>query len=122
MRSTLQSDSNMPNTREVYFGACDLQMEEFIDRAAFRQSMLLGILFQGDLATPDVFFYITNHIREIIKYDKAAVGFLRATVRNGAIVPVFRSEEHTTFRQSLEQIRKEGIQGVHPDADLVCTF
>jgi hypothetical protein len=112
----------MPNNQEIYFGACDLQMEEFIDLAAFRRCLVLGILFQGDLAIPDIFFYITNYIPEIIKKDKLAHDFMEAAFRNNAIIPIFRSDDHTTFRQSLEEIRREQIQGVHPDADLICEF
>jgi hypothetical protein len=112
----------MPNSQEIYFGACDLQMEEFIDLAVFRRSMILGILFQGDLAIPDIFFFITHYIPEIIKSDEPTRNFIASALRSDAIIPVFRSSAHTTFRSSLEKIRSDGIQGVHPEADKVCDF
>ncbi|SRR6266436_567084 len=112
----------MPTTQEVYFSACDRQMEAFIDLAAFRRSMVLSILFQGDLAVTDVFFYITQYIPAVIKSDKTVRNFLSVAIRNGAIIPIFRSEKHTTFRESLDQIRREQIQGIHHDADMICNF
>lgn len=112
----------MPNSQEIYFGACDLQMEEFIDLTAFKRSMILGILFQGDLAIPDIFFYITRYIPEIIKSDGPARDFIASALRNDAVIPIYRSAKDTDFRSSLAKIRTDKIQGVHPQADLVCDF
>jgi len=97
-------------------------MEDFIDFTAFKRSMMLGILFQGDLAIPDVFFFVTQYIPYIIMSDKPAASFVASALRNDAIIPIFRSGEHTSFRQSLDRIRFEGIQGIHPEADAACEF
>jgi hypothetical protein len=112
----------MPNSQEIYFGACDLQMEGFIDLTAFKRSMILGILFQGDLAIPDIFFYITRYIPEIIKSDGPARDFIASALRNDAVIPIYRSAGDTDFRSSLAKIRTDEIQGVHPQADMVCDF
>jgi hypothetical protein len=111
----------MPNNQEIYFGACD-QMETFIDLATFRRSLVLGILFQGDLAITDVFFFINDHLRQIVTKEKSTRNFIAAGLRNGAIVPVFRSDKNTNFRENLQEIREQEIQGLHPDAGLICDF
>lgn len=112
----------MPNEQEIYFSACDLQMEAFIDKTAFCRSLVLSVLFQGDLAIPDIFFYITSYIPDIIRQGGTTHEFLATALHESAIVPIFRNEKHTTFRENLEEIRRQGIQGLGPDADLVCDF
>jgi hypothetical protein len=97
---------------QVYFGAIDRQMEHFVDREAFRRALVYGVLFQGDLVIPDIFLYISNQLAEMVMTDEFGPLFLRSCLRNGAIIPAFRKDPHGSFRDSLQQINSQGIQGV----------
>ena len=48
----------------VYFGAADRQMEYFLDAESFYDSLVSGLLFQGNIVLPDIFFYISEHIAD----------------------------------------------------------
>jgi hypothetical protein len=100
----------------VYFGACDRQMEAFLDRNAFRRGLVNGILFHGDLIIPDIYLYISSRLAEIIDSDPAGYSFLRTCIRNGVVVPAFRKDTKGSFRDNLEDIQLEGIQGIHSSA------
>ena len=112
----------MAGRREYYFGASDLQMEAFADRSSFERSVLLHILFHGDLVIPDVFLYISNHLHDVIGSDEPISRFVAAGIRNGAILPAFRNEANATFNDNLAEIRAQGIQGLHPGADKIRDF
>jgi hypothetical protein len=112
----------MGDKREYYFGACDLQMEAFVDRDSFRRSLVLNVLFHGDLVVPDVFFFISNHVHDIVASNEPIRSFLAECVRNSAIIPAFRNAERNNFRDGLAEIQKDQIQGIHPGADAVRDF
>jgi hypothetical protein len=40
----------------VYFGAADRQMEYFLDAESFYDSLVSGLLFQGNIIIPDIFY------------------------------------------------------------------
>jgi hypothetical protein len=102
---------------EVYFGACDRQMESFLDRQSFREVLVYGLLFHGDLVVTDIFFYISGHLKEALIDDPLARNFIIAGVRNGAIIPAFRSVGTVGFQQNLNEIIAEKIQGLHEKAE-----
>lgn len=112
----------MPNKLEFYFGASDRQMESFIDGRSFRRSLVLNVLFHGDLVIPDIFFYISNYIHQTIVSDQPLRAFVAEALRCGAIMPAFRGDQHRTFTENLGQIRTQGIQGLHAEADSICEY
>jgi hypothetical protein len=112
----------LPGRREYYFGASDLQMEAFADRSSFKRSVLLHVLFHGDLVIPDVFLYISNHLHDVIGCGDPIGDFIAEGIRNGAVLPAFRSETNATFTDNLAEIRAQGIQGLHPGADKIRDF
>lgn len=106
----------MSGKPEVYFGACDRQMEIFMDADSFRESLVYGLLFHGDLVVPDIFFYISTHLKEFILNDRLASNFIVTSTRHGAIIPAFRTDGTNSFRQNLDEIVRSNIQGVHPES------
>jgi hypothetical protein len=111
----------LSNTREYFFGASDLQMEAFGDISLFKRS-LLQVLFHGELIIPDVFLYISNHLHHIVVSNDPIRSFLEESLRCGAIMPAFRSNEKNNFRDNLNEIRDLQIQGLHPAAGDICGF
>jgi hypothetical protein len=101
---------------EVYFGACDRQMESFCNYRSFQEALVYGLLFHGDLVVTDIFFYISSHLRAALLDDQFASNLIITSVRNGAIIPAFRREGTVGFQQNLNEIIAEGIQGVHERA------
>ncbi len=101
---------------QVYFGAGDRQMEAFLDRDAFRRSLVYGVLFHGDLVIPDIYLYNSTRLDELLNSDPYGWRFLLHCVRNGAVIPAFRRDTKGSFRANLEDIQRDGIQGVHDRA------
>jgi len=101
---------------QVYFGAGDRQMEAFLDREAFRRSLMYGVLFHGDQVIPDIYLYISTLLAELVESDPSGCAFLGTCVRNGAVIPAFRRDTKGSFRENLDDIQREGIQGVHTRA------
>ena len=97
----------------VYFGACDRQMETFLDCYTFRQSIVHSVLFQGDLVIPDIYLYISNLLAELIDSERYDSRFFNACIRNGAVIPAFRRDTNGSFVDNLKDIQEEGIQGIH---------
>lgn len=114
--------ARLSNNREYFFGASDLQMEAFADISFFKRSLLHHVLFHGDLIIPDVFLYISNRLHHIVVSNDPIRSFLEASLRGGAIMPAFRSDEKNNFRDNLAEIRGQEIQGLHPAADDICSF
>jgi hypothetical protein len=109
----------MTSKPDLYFGASDRQMEGFVDLSAFKEALVYGLLFQGNLVVPDIFIYISSHIGSLLLSDNLAQNFIAHGFRSSAIIPAFRSETGESFRQNLTEIRTAGIQGLHPDADKI---
>ena len=84
----------MPNNLELYFGASDLQMEAFIDARSFRRSLILNVLFHGDLVLPDIFFYIRRYIYQGVVSDQPLRAFMAEALRCGAMMPAFRGDQN----------------------------
>jgi hypothetical protein len=101
---------------EVYFGACDRQMESFLDSRSFQEALVYGLLFHGDLVITDIFFYISSNLKDSLLNDRLASNFITTSVRNGAIIPAFRSAATADFRQNLDEIIVSEIQGLHEKA------
>ena len=98
-------------------------MEFFVDLAAFREALVYGILFQGNLVIPDIFVFISTHMAELLLRDYLSRNFIVHAIRGGDIIPAFRSDSGGNFRAALEMIRKPpSIQGLHPDADQIAAL
>ena len=102
---------------EVYFGSPDRQMESFLDGEAFQRSLVLGMLFQGELVIPDIFFFISRHIRQLVLHDRK--GTLTALIDQGAVIPSFRAEDGGSFARNYATIQGQQIQGCLPDAGAI---
>ena len=99
---------------EVYFGAADRQMEGFLQPHSFDRHFLFSILFQGNLVIPDIFFYISNHIRNRVLNKESSI--FNVALSEGIIIPSFRSNQQGSFRLNLEEIYDQKIQGIQVDA------
>jgi hypothetical protein len=102
---------------DVYFGAPDRQMEAFVGRDAFLRSLVYGVMFEGNLVIPDIFFYISQHLRDAVIEEK--LPFLELGIQHGYITPAFRSEVNGSFVSNLKEINDQNIQGLLPDADRI---
>jgi hypothetical protein len=107
---------------DLYFGASDRQMESFVDLAAFREALVYGILFQGNLVIPDIFQFISGHMAELLLTDPLARNFITYGFRHGAIIPAFRTDNGGSFRASLKEIKASRIQGLHPQAEQMASI
>jgi hypothetical protein len=114
----------------VYFGAADRQMEYFLDTESFYDSLISGLLFQGNIVIPDIFFYISEHIADLVtrkgsNYFGAGRNepsdFFIAGLQEGIIIPSFRNKGIESFRENYRSIVEEGIQGLLPEAESIAT-
>jgi hypothetical protein len=95
---------------QTYFSAADRQMEVFLQKGSFYRHLVFSMLFQGDLIVPDIFFYISNNIRNLAEDEKQPL--LLSALTEGMIVPSFRSDVEGSFVRNLAEIRDQSIQGV----------
>ncbi|MCH7974367.1 MAG: hypothetical protein IH949_10865 [Bacteroidetes bacterium] len=105
---------------EIYFSGADKQMEAFFTPGSFYQHLLFAILFQGNVTIPDIFFYISNNLRDTILVNKNPHFFY--ALSEGLIIPAFRSDVGGTFRKNLKEIQEQNIQGVLPEAQQVASL
>ncbi len=108
------------NKPQNYFGSCDRQMEAYWTQDSFVHSLVFSILFHGDVVVPDIHFWTSGYLRDLLLKDPQASVFLSKCLRNGALVPAFRTDQGSDFRGNLEEIRAAGIAGIQRDADAVC--
>jgi hypothetical protein len=87
-----------------------------MDYSSFQEALVYGVLFHGDLVVPDIFFYISSHLKKALLDDRLASNFIVTSVRNGAVIPAFRQENTSGFGQNLNEIIGQQIQGVHERA------
>lgn len=107
---------------DVYFGAADRQMEDFVDEEMFKSALVYGIFFHGDLVVPDIYLYINRYFSDLALRSVDGARFVRECLRSGAIIPAFRSANNYTFRSNLEELREAKIQGILPEADALREF
>lgn len=106
---------NIPN---VYFGAADRQMEFYLQYEPFLRSLLFGLLFQGNLVIPDIFFYISNHL-STLQFDKKNQNIIDYCIRKGYIIPFFRSETGGNFIENYKEIKEQGILGMLKNSEKI---
>lgn len=104
---------------QVYFSACDRQMEAFAGQEEFLRSLVHGLLFLGDLVVPDIFLFISNHVAELCAHQSPGWKLMLAAARRGAIVPAFRADPDGKFTESLRHLRQERIQGIQVEASFI---
>jgi hypothetical protein len=117
----------LPN---VYFGAADRQMEYFLDAESFYDSLVSSLLFQGNIVIPDIFFYISEHIADLVTRkssnyfgtgENEPSDFFIAGLQEGIVIPSFRNKGTESFRENYRSIVEEGIQGLLPEAESIAT-
>src|SRR5436305_2253383 len=103
----------MRNKPLVYFGPADGGVWWTTSAEDFRFSFLTALLFQGDLAITDIFFFGEGHLWNLIEGRDWWTSLFSAALRRGAIVPVFRNGSDTTFQQAAASAsdRKGFIDG-----------
>ncbi|BBB92099.1 MAG TPA: hypothetical protein PKA28_05500 [Methylomusa anaerophila] len=62
----MADDFKRNNYPQVYFSEADKQMEGFSSFKNFVFSLIYGILFSGDQIIPDIYFYISSRLSNII--------------------------------------------------------
>jgi hypothetical protein len=122
-RCPLLIEQQMENRLEVFFGACDHEMEHFMSVNEFKQGLIREILLHGDVVIPDNALYTSNYLETLATPASSRFAqFVGACIRRGAFVPAFRSESGGSFERNLIHIREQGIQGVGENADRMCSF
>ncbi|NEZ61060.1 hypothetical protein [Adonisia turfae] len=94
-------------------------MEAFLDRDAFRRSLVYSVLFHGDLVVPDIYLYISTLFADLIDSDPCGCSFIKTCVRNGAFIPAFRQDTQGSFCVNLKDIQRNSIQGIHNRAEKI---
>lgn len=96
----------------LYFGHADLQMRPYLTPAEFARSLISRLVFEGDLAISDAFWFMSHHLTAAAERP----GLVREGLRAGAIQPWFRKPS-TTFTNGLQAIRDDHIIGLLPNAE-----
>ncbi|WP_433064740.1 hypothetical protein [Dactylosporangium sp. CS-033363] len=104
-----------PWNRPYYFSAADGGIEHNIadSTATFNNSLVYSILFQqGGIVLPDTFFFNNEAVLRHVTQRHSKWSFLQHAMRNGLVVPSFRSETTETFAEGLEAIGAQNILGL----------
>jgi hypothetical protein len=100
----------------VYFSASDRQLESYLDKKSFSQSLVKNICFQDSVLIPDIFFFISGPLAEHL-HSSSQLTLLEAGIIEGEILPAFRVKGTSNFSDALKIIRKVPIRGVREDAE-----
>ncbi|MCK4796399.1 MAG: hypothetical protein KAT05_03405, partial [Spirochaetes bacterium] len=101
----------------AYFSIADRQLESFGEYKAFERSLLFNAIYQKGILVPDIFCFISNHLRHHI-FEPAhpnRKSLFEVFIEKGIVVPVFRNPDTTSFNEALNDIRE--IQGIHREAE-----
>jgi len=113
--------ANVP--RAAYLSAADRQTESFVDpgrlQSSFEASLLQNILFESAVLIPDIFYFISaglaSHIRNRSLGNANAL--LETGISQGAVIPAFRDPDISSFKDSYELVKSQGIRGLLGEDD-----
>jgi hypothetical protein len=115
-RSNQQGDDSIGDQGEdlVFFSPADRRVSASMPQSDFESALVYSFLFEPGVVIPDVFFFISLHVRNHILRTPGESLFEKA-LQIGAIRPALRSPA-SSFSGILASVR--GIWGLLPEGDL----
>ena len=114
----------MAVSRTVLFGAADRQAECFLDYQEFENSLVLNLLFHGNLAIPDVYFFISSYL--VHHLNSSPESLIEVALRKGYVTPYFRDRSRDSFVETLKLCRStssnsKALLGLQENAEVVAS-
>lgn len=101
-------------TGDVYFSAADRSMTMLMSHMDFDLGLAHSILLQPALVIPDIFMFISPHLRRHVLRN-GELSIFEAAMREGFVIPAFR-RQFSSFEGAAAALTSEGILGMlHPD-------
>lgn len=105
----------MPKSR-TFFSMADMRFNQEPNAShRFKEALVHNVLFRWEkLLVPDVFFFGSSHIRDLMGGSEPHKSFFAQCVAKGYITPVFRRGA-TDFGSALREIKSHAGKGIEWD-------